>query len=74
MCTTPHPKHHAVLAALAVEAAVPMAVVAAPVAVVKAILSAPTPGAIVGAPTLVEKKAKASKESAPATLDESAVR
>jgi hypothetical protein len=49
------------------------AVVAAPTAVAKVILSAPTPGAIVGTPMSVAKKAKALKESAPEMLDESAV-
>jgi hypothetical protein len=39
-----------------------------------AMMSVPMPGAVVGTPLLVAKKAKASKESAPATLDKSAVR
>ena len=74
MCATPHPKRQAVLAALAKDVAVPTAVVAAPAVMANVILSAPMPGAVVGAPALLAKKAKASKESALATLDESAVR
>jgi hypothetical protein len=81
MCTTPSPKRKAVLAVLAEDVAAPAAVVATPAAVVpvpaavaKAIPSAPTPGAVGGMPPLVAKKAKASKESAPAMLDESAFR
>jgi hypothetical protein len=73
MCATPHPKHQAVLAVLAADVAVAAAVVAAPVAVAKANPSVPMPGAVVGVLALVVKKAKASKESALATLDESAV-
>jgi hypothetical protein len=67
MSASPCPKCQVVLA-------VPAAVVVAPVAVAKAIPSALLPGSVVGAPTLVAKKAKVLKESAPATLDESAVR
>jgi hypothetical protein len=68
MSASLHPKCQAVLATLG-------AVVVAPAAVTKAIPSAPTPGEVVGAPALVAKKAKVSKESALATLtlDESAV-
>jgi hypothetical protein len=47
---------------------------AGPVAMAKAIPSAPTPGAVIGVPALVTKKAKALNESALAMLDESAVR
>jgi hypothetical protein len=43
-------------------------------AVVKAIPPVPMPGAVVGMPELVAKKAKASKKSTPATLEESTVR
>ncbi len=60
-------------AARAADVTVPAAVVTAPATVAKAIPSAPTPRADVGMPVLVAKKAKVSKESAPATLDESAV-
>jgi hypothetical protein len=67
------PQCHAVLAALVADVAVPPAVVAVPAAVVKAILSAPTTVAVVGAPTLVAKKVKASNESDPATFNKSAV-
>jgi hypothetical protein len=49
------------------------AVVVAPVAVAKVILSAPKPGAVFGGPAPMTKKAKALKESALATLDKSAV-
>jgi hypothetical protein len=56
MCATPRPKHQAVLAALAADVAVLAAVVAAPLAVVKVILSAPKPRAIVGTPTLVQRR------------------
>jgi hypothetical protein len=73
MCTTPRLKHQAVLAALVADVAMPPAVLAMPVVVAKAILSAPTPGAVIGVPTLVAKKAKVLKESAPLTLDKSAV-
>jgi hypothetical protein len=67
LCTTPCPKHQAVLAMHAADVAVPTAVVSAPAATAKAILSAPISGPVVGAPALVAKKAKkakASKESA----------
>jgi hypothetical protein len=50
-----------------------VAVIVAPAAVAKAILSAPTPGAVVGATALVAKKVKASKESAPAMLNDYAI-
>ncbi len=50
MCATPRPKRQAPLAALAADVAAHAAVVAAPAAVAKAIPSAPTPGALVGAP------------------------
>jgi hypothetical protein len=56
------------------DVAVPAAVVAAPVAVAKVILSALTSGAVVGMPVLVAKNGKASKESALLTLDKSDVR
>ncbi len=59
MSASPCTKFQAVLAMLA---AVPIA----PTAVAKAIPSGPTPRAVVGAPALVVKKAKASKESSPA--------
>ncbi len=58
---------------LAVDIAAPTEVIAVPAVVAKAILSVPMPGAVVGALALVAKKANRSKESAPATLDESAV-
>ncbi len=51
--TTPHPKRQALLAALAADVAAHTAVVAAPAVVAKTILSAPTPGAGVGAPVAV---------------------
>jgi hypothetical protein len=73
MCATPRPKHLAVLATLAADVAAPKAVVAAPMVEAKTTPSAPMPWAVVGAAKLVAKKAKALKESAPATLDESAV-
>ncbi len=74
MCTTPCLKRQAVLATLVADVAASMTVVATvPPAVVKAILSAPMPGIVIGAPMLVAKKAKASKESALATLDKSTV-
>jgi hypothetical protein len=67
------PKHQAVLAVLVADVDTPVEVVAVRAAVVKMIPSVPTPWAIVGVPMLVEKKAKALKESAPETLEESAV-
>jgi hypothetical protein len=53
MCITPHPKCQAILVMLATDVAAPTEVVAMPVVVVKAILSAPTPGAVVGITTAV---------------------
>jgi hypothetical protein len=53
MCTTPHPKHQALLAMLAADVAAHTAFFAAPAAVVKAIPSAPTPRAVVGIPAAV---------------------
>jgi hypothetical protein len=50
MCATPHPKHQAVLGALAADVAAPMSVLAAPTVLAKEIPSAPTPGAVVGVP------------------------
>jgi hypothetical protein len=73
MCATPHPKHQAVLAAFVAGVVTHTAVLAAPVVVAKVILSAPTPGAVVGAAALVAKKAKTLKESALAMLDESTI-
>ena len=73
MCATPRPKRQVVLAMLAADVATPAAVVAATAALVMSIPSASMPVAVVGAPPSVAKKAKASKESALATLDESAV-
>jgi hypothetical protein len=67
MSSSLRPKCQAVLAALVV-------VVVAPTAVAKVIPSMPMPRAVVGTPASVAKKAKALKESASATLDESAVR
>jgi hypothetical protein len=72
-CVSPRLKHQAVLAALVVDVATPTAVVAAPVAMAKAIPYVPMPGAVIGAPALVVKKAKVPKESTPATLDKSTV-
>ncbi len=73
MCAIFCLKHQAVFAALAADVTAPAEGVAVPTAVAKAIPSAPTPGAVSGKPALVAKKAKPSKASAPATLDESAV-
>jgi hypothetical protein len=58
---------------LAADVATPTAVVAALAVVAEAILSVPTPKVVVGASALVAKKAKALKESALVTFDESAV-
>jgi hypothetical protein len=74
MCASPHLKHQAVLTALVAVVAVPAAVVSASVEVANEFLSAPTPWAVIGTPELVAKKAKASKESALATLDKFAFR
>jgi hypothetical protein len=74
MCPSPRLEREVVLATLGAKVAMPTAVVAAPAAVAKAVLSAPMPGGAICVPRLVAKKVKASKESAPPTLDESAVR
>jgi hypothetical protein len=58
---------------LAADVAVPVVIIFAPAVVAKAMPSVPTPGAVIGVPTLVAKKANSTKESAPATLDKSAV-
>jgi hypothetical protein len=58
---------------LAADVVVTVAVIVAPAVVAKVIPSAPMPRAVVGTLTLVAKKAKAMKDSAPATLDKSAV-
>ncbi len=65
MCAAPRLKRQAVLAALTADVAARAAFFAVPVAVAKAILSVPTPGAVVGAhaaiaalPTAVAKKAR----------------
>ncbi len=58
---------------LAAEVATPTAVIAAPAVVAKAIPSGPMPRTVIGMSALVAKKAKGLKESALATLDESAV-
>ncbi len=59
--------------ALAAYVAAPAAVNTVPMAVAKAIPSAPMPREVIGARALVAKKAKELKESAKATLDKSAV-
>jgi hypothetical protein len=65
MCAAPRPKPQAVLVALAADVAAPAVVVAAPVAVEKAIPSGPISRAVICAPTLVANKAKAPKEKVP---------
>jgi hypothetical protein len=47
---------------------------AGPAAVAKVVPSVPMPGEVVSVPALVAKKAKVSKEGAPAMLDESTIR
>jgi hypothetical protein len=53
MCATPRLKHQALLVARAADVAAHTAFFSVPAAVVKAILSAPMPGAVVGAPMAV---------------------
>jgi hypothetical protein len=72
MCATPCPKHQAVLAVLAADVAALVAVNPVSMALVKAIPSAPMPGAVDG-PHVSGKKGKVIEESVPATLDESTV-
>ena len=67
-----HLKRKTVLDALVAGVAAPTAVFAEPLAVAKAILSVPTPRAVIGMPASVAKKTKKakklSKESSPAPM------